>query len=128
MAEFSNTGDNLSLLAPGDYDYGCHGRACRRPGRRKTGTAPARRMFDGEGGAHYAYVGGTSFSAPEVAGVAALIWAVRPDLRNWEVAEIIKQSAHRDTPGWNRTAATACSTPRPRSSRRPAAPAPTRSS
>ena len=33
VAEFSNTGDNLSLVAPGDYVYpACHGRACRRPG------------------------------------------------------------------------------------------------
>jgi len=57
-------------------------------------------IFNGEGGGRYAYVGGTSFSAPEVVGVAALVWAARPDLRNWEVAEIIKQSAHRDAPRW----------------------------
>ena len=36
---------------------------------------------------------GTSFSAPEVAGVAALIWAKRPELKNYQVADIIKQSA-----------------------------------
>jgi hypothetical protein len=47
---------------------------------------------------------GTSFSAPEVSGVAALIWAARPELKNYQVAEIIKQSAARDTTGgWTAT-------------------------
>jgi hypothetical protein len=32
-------------------------------------------------------------AAPEVAGTAALIWAARPDLENYQVADIIKQSA-----------------------------------
>jgi subtilisin family serine protease len=104
VAEFSNTGDNLSLVAPGDYAYpACHGVLAAVPAVSVDWTGACWPQFGGEGGAHYAYVGGTSFAAPEVAGVAALIWAVRPDLRNWEVAEIIKQSAHRDTQGWNPT-------------------------
>jgi subtilisin family serine protease len=57
----------------------------------------------GVGGAWYAYVSGTSFSAPEVAGVAALVWAARPTLTNVQVADIIKQSAHREGGGWNPT-------------------------
>jgi subtilisin family serine protease len=53
------------------------------------------------GGAHYGYIRGTSFSSPEVAGVAALIWAARPELTNYQVADIIKASARRDTvTGW----------------------------
>jgi subtilisin family serine protease len=101
---FSNRGDNLSLLAPGDYDYGCSGVLVAI-------STPAK-MFDGScypiwgaaGGARYAYVGGTSFSSPEVAGVAALVWAARPELHSFQVADIIKRSAHRDTPGWTPTA------------------------
>jgi hypothetical protein len=55
----------------------------------------------GAGGAHYGYAAGTSFAAPEVAGVAALIWAARPELTNYEVADILKQSARRDpAAGW----------------------------
>jgi subtilisin family serine protease len=57
----------------------------------------------GTGGAQYGYVSGTSFSAPEVAGVAALIWAARPELKNYQVADIIKQSARRDPGGWTPT-------------------------
>jgi hypothetical protein len=37
-----------------------------------------------------------------VAGTAALIWAVRPTLKNWQVADIIKQSARR-AKGWTLT-------------------------
>ena len=52
----------------------------------------------------YAYVAGTSFSAPEVAGVAALIWAARPELKNYQVADIIKASAQRPaSSGWTTT-------------------------
>jgi subtilisin family serine protease len=47
-------------------------------------------------------VSDTSFAAPEVAGVAALIWAVRPTLRNYQVADIIKRSANREG-GWSAT-------------------------
>src|SRR6185295_19289120 len=45
----------------------------------------------------------TSLSSPEVAGVAALIWAARPELKNYQVADIIKQSARRAPgTGWTR--------------------------
>ena len=47
------------------------------------------------GGAQYGYLPGTSFAAPEVAGVAALVWAARPELASYQVADIIKQSARR---------------------------------
>ena len=61
-------------------------------------------QWGGSGGSRYAYVAGTSFAAPEVAGVAALIWAARPELKNYEVADIIKRSARRDAAtGWTPT-------------------------
>ena len=35
-------------------------------------------QWTGSGGAEYGYVAGTSFASPEVAGVAALVWAAGP--------------------------------------------------
>ena len=102
LADFSNSGERLSLVAPGGYQGPCSGVLV---------TVAPLTSFDnscypywsGDGGAIYAYVPGTSFSAPEVAGVAALIWAKRPDLKNYQVAAIIKQSARRDGVGWTPT-------------------------
>jgi subtilisin family serine protease len=103
LAFFSNEGANLSLLAPGGDGDPCSGVL--------VAIAPLGDGFEGscyptwagDGGAQYAYVSGTSFSAPEVAGVAALIWAARPELKNYQVADIIKQSARRNAGGWTPT-------------------------
>ena len=104
LADFSNSGEHLSLVAPGDHSGGCSGVLVAIP----AGDAAARPVLlsdlGGDGGARYAYLPGTSFSAPEVSGVAALIWAARPELKNYEVADIIKQSAARAaTAGWTPT-------------------------
>jgi len=54
--------------------------------------------------ARYRYLRGTSFSTPEVAGAAALIWAARPDLKNYEVASLLERGATQAaTRGWNST-------------------------
>ncbi|MDG1063646.1 MAG: S8 family serine peptidase [Flavobacteriaceae bacterium] len=37
---------------------------------------------------------GTSFSAPIIAGAVACLWQVRPETKNFELMEIIRQSAH----------------------------------
>lgn len=37
---------------------------------------------------------GTSFSSPFAAGVAALIWSADPNMKNWEVREIMMETAH----------------------------------
>jgi serine protease len=92
-SSFSNTGQNLSLLAPGDYDDGCSGVLAAIPAVSKTFDGTCYPVFAGDRGSRYASVAGTSFSAPEVAGVAALVWAARPDLDSSKVAEIIKRSA-----------------------------------
>jgi serine protease len=97
LTSFSNSGRHLSLLAPGSYSAPCSGVLV---------ALPAVSEFDrtcyttfAAAGSRYGYIAGTSFSAPEVAGTAALIWAVRPTLKNWQVADIIKQSSHR-AKGW----------------------------
>jgi subtilisin family serine protease len=100
LAFFSNAGDNLSLVAPGGGKGPCSGVLV---------AAPLSDEFVGQcypswsrGGGWYAYLSGTSFAAPEVAGVGALVLAARPTLTNVQVASIIKQSARRSS-GWTPT-------------------------
>jgi type VII secretion-associated serine protease mycosin len=45
------------------------------------------------GGSSYAQVAGTSQAAPHVAGLAALVWSVRPSLSNAQVEQIIEETA-----------------------------------
>src|SRR5579862_8059834 len=103
LAFFSNFGSNLSLLAPGGYDQDCTGvltAVVPTGGTILQGNCYP--IWSGAGGAYYGYLSGTSFAAPEVAGIAALIWAVRPGLKNYQVADIIKASAERSG-GWSTT-------------------------
>ena len=102
-AFFSNFGANLSLLAPGVLDGSCSGVAVAVPAVPTILDGSCYSTWAGGGGAFYAYVAGTSFAAPEVAGIAALIWAARPQLDNYQVADIIKQSAQRSG-GWTPSA------------------------
>ena len=103
-ASFSNFGQQLSLLAPGTFDAGCS--------RGILGALPpVATDFEANGacavvpirvsGGRYAYAGGTSFAAPEVAGVAALVWSVKPSLSSTQVAAILEQTATRPAgAGW----------------------------
>ena len=100
-AEFSDWGKHLSLVAPGEYGA-CNGVLVALPSA-SLFDEMCYLNWDGAGGAHYAYVRGTSFAAPEVAGIAALIWAARPELKNYQVADIIKQSARRESADWTPT-------------------------
>ncbi len=97
VARFSNGGSNISLVAPGNYSDAmpCYGVFAAIPTPASEIDNSCYPRFDGSSGARYAYIAGTSFSAPEVAGVAALVWAARPELLNYQVADIIKQSAYR---------------------------------
>jgi len=106
LAGFSNRGEHLSLLAPGDHSGPCSGVLVAIPPLTEALDDPiysCHPIWPGEDGARYAYVPGTSFSAPEVSGIAALIWAARPELKNYEVADILKQSAQRGATGWTPT-------------------------
>jgi len=96
LAGFSNSGQHLSLVAPGDYSGMCSGVLVALPPVAEAFDESCYPIWAGNGGARYAYLAGTSFSAPEVSGVAALVWAARPDLKNYEVADIIKRSARRE--------------------------------
>jgi len=65
---YSNTGKNIDVAAPGD-------------------------SFSTQMGGGYVSTGGTSYSAPIVAGVAALVMTVNPQLSGDGVQNIVKQSA-----------------------------------
>jgi len=78
LASFSNTGNNVDLAAPGvNIDTTNRG-----------------------GG--YGFWGGTSFSAPIVAGVAALVVSANQNLSGSQVQDLLKQSSNdRGTTGWD---------------------------
>jgi hypothetical protein len=65
---YSNTGKNIDVAAPGD-------------------------SFSTQMGGGYVSTGGTSYSAPIVAGVAALVMSLNPQLSGDQVQNIVKQSA-----------------------------------
>jgi subtilisin family serine protease len=78
IASWSNTGNNIDLAAPGVS---------------VTTTTP---------GGTYGAGSGTSFSAPVVAGVAALVMSANPSLTAAQVQDVLKQSADDlGPPGWD---------------------------
>jgi len=70
QASFSNGGPELDLVAPG------------------VDILSTSRYYDG-----YFVASGTSFAAPHVAGVAALVWAAAPALTALQVRETLEQTA-----------------------------------
>ena len=103
---WSNYGTGLSLLAPGGWSSD----TCPELGVFSAVATNQTTYWDegqclnntaGPGSTRWGYAQGTSFSSPEVAGAAALAWSVNPDLKNFQVAEIMKQSAARPAgTGW----------------------------
>ena len=94
---FSNWGSRLSLVAPGAGSSCADAIFGAIPPVASDFDAPGGcgRLADIANGGRYAYASGTSFSAPEVAGVAALVMAARPELTNAQVAGLIEQTATR---------------------------------
>jgi subtilisin family serine protease len=85
-ASFSDSGSHLSLVAPGERVLAAVSSTAPDGGFVKV-TVP------GAASGLYALGSGTSFAAPEVAGIAALVWATNPRLSAEQVAHILKQTA-----------------------------------
>jgi subtilisin family serine protease len=65
-------------------------------------AAPGNGIYSTVSGGQYNVVSGTSFSAPCVAGVAALVISVNPNLRALEIESILKRAVDDlGTPGWD---------------------------
>ncbi|MGQ9552548.1 MAG: S8 family serine peptidase [Anaerolineae bacterium] len=80
VADFSNQGPFVDAVAPGVY------------------------VLSTFVGNSYAYFSGTSMATPHVAGLAALIWSVRPSLTTQAVVKAITDTAQDlGTPGWDAT-------------------------
>lgn len=62
-------------------------------GEHITLVAPGANIYTTSSYSSYKEVSGTSFSAPQVAGAAALVWSIAPDLTNEEVRNILIESA-----------------------------------
>jgi subtilisin family serine protease len=84
-AYFSNYGSNIDIMAPGN--------SILLPDL--MGAEGSNNETGGEIDENYTYDNGTSFSAPIVAGVAALILAVAPSLTPNEVRSVIIRSAQK---------------------------------
>ncbi len=85
-AFFSNTGSQISLAAPGDNVFGAVAAGSPRDWW-------PRYALPGSLAGLYGWSSGTSFSSPEVAGAAALVWAANSSLTAQEVAGILKATA-----------------------------------
>ncbi|HET8652091.1 MAG TPA: S8 family serine peptidase [Gaiellaceae bacterium] len=88
-ASFSNTGSWISLAAPGENVLGAVSSDSK-------GRNWPRYPLPGSANGLYGFASGTSFSAPQVAGAAALVWAANPSLTRDQVAWILKRSASGD--------------------------------
>jgi subtilisin family serine protease len=84
-AAFSTTGSYVALAAPGVRVLGATTPTA------STATFP-RANLPGVVGT-YAYGTGTSYSAPQVAGAAALVWAANPSLTADGVIQVLEQTA-----------------------------------
>jgi subtilisin family serine protease len=106
VADFSTHNRFVSLAAPGAGPSGCqHGVLSTLPSRLGTEwddpRSCSRLVFD-PSGARFAYGEGTSFAAPIVSGVAALVWQVERRLASEQVAEVLIRSARQTVGrGWN---------------------------
>lgn len=106
-APFSTFNDFVSLSAPGAGAGPCDdGVVSTIPGNATSfwdsgGCARSIGAIGAPGG-RYGYAQGTSFSAPLVAGAAALVREANPALRADQTADVLRRSAHQTVgSGWN---------------------------
>jgi subtilisin family serine protease len=106
-ADFSTHNKYVSIAAPGAADDCTKGVLSTLPAFTGTewdilppGTCPSQVIP--QGGVRFAYGQGTSFAAPIVSGIAALVWQVEPRLASEQVAEVLIRSARQTLGrGWN---------------------------
>lgn len=103
---FSTHNRFVSLSAPGAGASGCeHGVLAALPAHVSTDWDDPRscsRLVPDPSGARFAYAEGTSFAAPIVSGIAALVWQVEPRLASEQVAHVLIRSARQTRGrGWN---------------------------
>ena len=80
IADYSNYGERVDIIAPGTSIYSCTYYSA-------FGFIPT---------SDYGYMDGTSMAAPHVAGVAANVWSLNPELTGAEVKNVLCSSAD----GW----------------------------
>jgi subtilisin family serine protease len=106
VARFSTHNRYVSLAAPGAGRSGCaNGVVSALPANGGTDwdkPDSCSRLLTDPSGARFAYAEGTSFAAPLVSGLAALVWQVEPRLASEQVAEVLTRSARQTRGrGWN---------------------------
>ncbi|MDQ3676353.1 MAG: S8 family serine peptidase [Actinomycetota bacterium] len=99
---FAGRGSQISLAAHGGYansgPLGPNGVLGAWPANETlidSGASPCNCRTTINGDNRYAYLKGTSIAAPQVAGIAALVAHLNPDLRSTEVVRLLKQTATR---------------------------------
>ena len=104
---FSTHNDYVSIAAPGRRRLGLRARRVLHPARRAARTngttrSSCSRLFS-QGAVRFAYGEGTSFAAPLVSGLAALVWQVQPRLASEQVADVLHphRPPDRGHEGWN---------------------------
>jgi serine protease len=87
LAPYSNSGAEIDLMAPGgdvdiDQNGDGYGDGVLQNTINSTNTGYSYRFFEG-----------TSMASPHVAGVAALLWSVKPSTSNTEIESVLGQTA-----------------------------------
>ncbi|MBB5020873.1 S8 family peptidase [Desulfurispira natronophila] len=85
-SSFSNYGEIVDISAPGSGIY-----ATLNTGAREPVTTPS--------GDSYGVMSGTSMATPIVSGVISLMLAVNPDMKYYEIVEILSHTAYPFAPG-----------------------------
>ena len=106
VARFSTHNRFVSLAAPGAGRSGCaNGVLSTLPANGGTDwdeRDSCSRLVPDPSRARFAYAEGTSFAAPIVSGLAALVWQVEPRLASEQVAHVMTRSARQTRGrGWN---------------------------